>query len=76
MVKRVLYDPKADILYIVVKEGPVEDTIEANDDIFIELGKSGEIIGIEIWRASRNIMEAIVRELAKRVKEALTVIGK
>ena len=74
--KRVLYDPKADILYIVVKEGPVEDTIEANDDIFIELGKSGEIIGIEIWRASRNIMEAIVRELAKRVKEALTVIGK
>jgi len=27
----------------------VEDTIEVNEDVFIELGENGEVIGIEIW---------------------------
>ena len=71
MVKYVHYDPEVDILYIVLKEGPVEDTIEANEDVFIELGRNGEIIGIEIWRASKNIVEPISKVLASRVKELI-----
>jgi len=73
MVKYVHYDPKVDILYIVLKEGPVEDTIEANEDVFIELGRNGEIIGIEIWRASKNIVEPISQVLASRVKELIHI---
>jgi uncharacterized protein YuzE len=73
MVKYVHYDPKVDILYIVLKEGPVEDTIEANEDVFIELGRNGEIIGIEIWRASKNIVEPISKVLASRVKELIHI---
>ena len=73
MVKYVHYDPEVDILYIVLKEGPVEDTIEANEDVFIELGRNGEIIGIEIWRASKNIVEPISKVLASRVKELIHI---
>jgi len=69
MVKYVHYDPEVDILYIVLKEGPVEDTIEADEDVFIELGK--EIIGIEVWRASKNVVEPISKVLASRIKESL-----
>jgi len=71
MVKYVHYDPEVDILYIVLKEGPVEDTIEADEDVFIELGKNGEIIGIEVWRASKNVVEPISKVLASRIKESL-----
>ena len=71
MVKYVHYDPEVDILYMVLKEGPVEDTIEADEDVFIELGKSGEIIGIEVWRASKNVVEPISKVLASRIKESL-----
>ncbi len=71
MVRRVHYDPDADILYIVVKEGPVEDTVEAGEDVFIELGEGGEVIGVEIWRASKNVIRPITQVLAEEIKQQL-----
>jgi len=65
------YDPDADILYIVVREGPVEDTVEVGEDVFIELGEGGEIMGMEIWRASRNVIRPIARALAEEVRQQL-----
>ena len=64
---KVRYDPDSDILYIVVREGPVEDTITVDDDIYIELDEEGKIIGIEIWRASRNIIENIIQQISKKL---------
>ena len=57
---------------MVIKEGPVEDTIEADEDIFVELGKNSEIIGIEIWKASKNILEPISKTIAIKIKELIT----
>ena len=71
MVKRVHYDPEADILYIVLKEGPAEDTIEVDDDIFVEIDEKGNIIGIEIWRASRNLLDHLSRVIASKIKQQL-----
>ncbi len=70
MVRRVQYDPEADILYILLREGPVEDTIEAGEDVFIELNEKGEVIGIEIWRAS-NVLESITQTIAARIRQEL-----
>ena len=70
MVRRVQYDPEADILYILLREGPVEDTIEAGEDVFIELDEKGEVIGIEIWRAS-NVLESITQTTAARIRQEL-----
>jgi len=36
---KVNYDPEADILYIVIKEGPIKDTVEAEDEILIEIAE-------------------------------------
>ncbi|MHA1593562.1 MAG: DUF2283 domain-containing protein [Candidatus Baldrarchaeia archaeon] len=71
MVKKIYYDSEADILYIVVREGEVEDTVEICEDIFVEYGGNGEIMGIEIWRASRNIIEPISKEIASRVENLI-----
>ena len=68
---KVHYDSEADILYIVIKEGPIKDTVEADDDIFIEIAEDGSTAGIEIWKASKSIMEPIAKELAEKVKKAL-----
>jgi uncharacterized protein YuzE len=51
---RVNYDPEADILYIVIREGPVKDTVEAGDEIFIEVTEDERIAGIEVWNASKT----------------------
>ena len=71
MVKKVHYDPEADILYIVTKEGPVDDTLPADDDVYVELDENGNIVGIEIWRASTNIVENLAKAISKRLKEQI-----
>ncbi|MCC6005170.1 MAG: DUF2283 domain-containing protein [Thermofilum sp.] len=73
---RVSYDPEADILYMVIREGPVKDTVEAEDDVFIEIAEDGNVAGIEIWNASKNVLEPIVKVLSARIRESLEVAAK
>ncbi len=58
---KVRYDPEADIFYILVKEGKVKDTEEIDDNLFIEFGENGEIMGIEIWQAGKNVISEILK---------------
>ncbi|MDT7889902.1 MAG: DUF2283 domain-containing protein [Desulfurococcales archaeon] len=45
----VLYDEKHDILYIdLVPDMKAKESKPLDDDIFIDIGEDGEIIGIEI----------------------------
>ena len=71
MVKRVHYDPEADILYIVLREGPAEDTVEVDEDIFVEVDEEGNIVGIEVWRASKNILDQVSEAIAERIRRQL-----
>jgi uncharacterized protein YuzE len=73
---RVNYDPEADILYIIIREGPVKDTVEAGDEIFIEVTEDERIAGIEVWNASKNILEPIAKELSAKIRRSLEVIVK
>jgi|YelNatPaOPRAMG01_1025707.scaffolds.fasta_scaffold92279_1 uncharacterized protein YuzE len=68
---KVHYDPESDIMYIVIKEGPIKDTVEADSDIFVEIAEDESIAGIEVWGASKNILEPAAKELAAKVKKAL-----
>lgn len=62
------YDSEGDILYILSKKGPIKDTVEITDDIFIEIGENNEILGIEIWQVRKNIFPAIFKYLSE-IKE-------
>jgi uncharacterized protein YuzE len=58
------YDKSEDILYLVFKEGPSYEVIEADPDVHLELDKKGKIMGIEIWNAKQS-------GLIKQVKAAI-----
>lgn len=62
---KVEYDPDADILYIRIREDRVEDTIDLDDDVFADLNEKGEIVGIEIWQARKNVISEILKFLEK-----------
>ena len=47
--------------------------IKGDEDIFMELGENGEVMGIEIWRASKNILEPISKTIASKIKELIPV---
>jgi len=67
---KVDYDVENDILYIEFKKnGKVADTVEIGDDIFADVGENGEILGIEIWNASKNIIEQIATQIEEIIEK-------
>jgi len=65
---KVHYDPKEDILYIAVRKGPVFDSKEIDEDLRLEFDKSGQIAGLEIMNARRNIARALSQEIAREIR--------
>jgi len=65
---KVNYDPEEDILYIVVREDQVLDSREIDEDIRLEYDKDGEVAGIEIMNARRNLAKTLAQEIAKEIK--------
>lgn len=59
------YDKSTDIFYMLFKEGPSHEIIEADPDVNLELDEKGKIIGIEIWNAQKS-------GLIKQVTKAIT----
>ncbi len=70
---KVRYDDVYDILYIEVEPKKAHDTQPLDDDILIDLDENGDIVGIEIWNASKNIVEPITAQLARKIGRALKI---
>jgi len=60
------YDKSADIFYMLFKEGPSYEVIEADPDVHLELDKKGRVIGIEIWNAQKS---GLIKQVAKAIAE-------
>lgn len=61
------YDSDTDVLYIVTKRGMEESTVEIAPGVNVELDDRGEIIGIEILRASK-ILKPIAKPLYRQMQ--------
>ena len=69
---KIRYDVERDILYIDVAPGrKARDTQPFDEDILVDLDDEGNIVGVEVWNASKTIepVEQLV-EKAKRLLEA------
>jgi len=51
--QKIYYDKKTDVLWFMIKTGPEEEHREVAPGVSVELGKSGELLGIEILNASK-----------------------
>ena len=60
------YDKSVDILYLLFKEGPSYEVIEADPDVHLELDKNGKIMGIEMWNARKS---GLMKQVAKAIAE-------
>ena len=53
---RISYDDKTDLLYIRLDERKQQlENIRATEDIVLDIGESGKIVGIEILDASKHV---------------------
>jgi len=51
---KVSYDASSDILYLLFKEGPSEELVEAGSDVVLEIDGKGNVMGLEIWNAKKT----------------------
>ena len=63
---RAWYDKSVDILYMLFKEDPSHEVIEADPDVHLELDEKGKIMGIEIWSAGKS---GLIRQVAKAIRK-------
>jgi len=59
------YDAESDILYLLIKEGQIKDTVEVSEDMFIEYDENDKPVGIELWRARGNVFGELLKYLNK-----------
>lgn len=52
---KITYDKKIDAMYIKLKKGSYDHTKKITDDILVDVSKKGEVLGLEILDASKNI---------------------
>ena len=62
---KIYYDKKTDVLWLNIKSGAEEEYREITPGVSVELGKNGELLGIEILNASRVLGSKLGLKLNK-----------
>lgn len=52
---KITYDKKVDAMYIKLRKGRYDHSKKVTDDILVDVSKKGEVLGLEILDASKNI---------------------
>jgi uncharacterized protein YuzE len=65
---KVLYDEEQDVLYFG-KEGQEEESVELAPGVNVELDKSVQVIGLEIFNAASRFRE-VIKPMEQRIEAA------
>ena len=68
------YFQEEDILYIKTRPGRVHDQTLLDSDILLSYNKKGELVSIEVWRASKRGLTAALIGVAKRDRSLLAAL--
>jgi len=52
---KVKYDKDVDVLYITFSDRPVKESDEDKRDVIIDYAENGDVVGIEILNASKQL---------------------
>jgi uncharacterized protein YuzE len=61
------YFEKDDVLHVIISDEPEAGSVEVSPNITAELNANGELIGIEILRASTFIRDAVLESVQAKV---------
>lgn len=67
---RVTYDPEMDVLRILLRSGPIEESDESKPGVILDYDKAGNVVGMEILDASRRTDSPQTMEYAIAMPES------
>jgi uncharacterized protein YuzE len=72
---KVDYDPQADAMYIQLKEGDVNDTLEGGKYVFVDVDEGGVPLEIGILFVSRHFASEDLTTVTLNVGKAVELAG-
>lgn len=61
---RLRYDPESGALYVLIKEGTIEETVQHADGVYLDVDAEGRVVGAE-FLTLKELAEAITVEGGK-----------
>jgi uncharacterized protein YuzE len=52
---KVTYDPEVDILRILLRDTPIEESDEDKPGVILDYDKDGNVVGLEVLNASQRV---------------------
>ncbi|MFQ5812372.1 MAG: DUF2283 domain-containing protein [Anaerolineae bacterium] len=68
------YDPQADAIYIRLRKGEVDDTLEAGKYVYVDVDENGVPLGLEILFAGRMLAKEDVTSVTVNIGRVAQVI--
>ena len=59
---KVTYDPEVDVLRIVFRDAPVQESDEDKPGVILDYDSDGHVVGLEILDASRHVSNPLAME--------------
>ena len=69
------YDPQAEAIYIQLRTGEVDDTLEAGKYVYVDVDKDGVPLGLEILFAGRVLAEEDVTSVTVNIGRMAQATG-
>jgi uncharacterized protein YuzE len=76
MQNKLAYFPKEDIIHFSISDEEEADSVELSPNIIAELNKKGDMIGIEILKASSYIRDSILDTAQAKLLEKRPIAKK
>jgi len=52
---KVIYDPEVDVLRILFRDSPIEESDEDKPGVILDYDKDGNLVGLELLNASQRV---------------------
>jgi len=69
------YDPQADTIYIQLRPGEVDDTLEVSKDIYVDVDQEGVPLGLEILFARRVLGQVDLASITVNISQPTEPAG-
>ena len=69
------YDPQADTIYIQLRPGEVDDTLEVSQSIYVDVDKDGVPLGLEILFARRVLGQVDLASITVNISQPTEPVG-
>jgi len=69
------YDPQADAVYIQLRDGEVEDTLEVGKYIFVDVDSEGVPLGLEILFAGRLLTKQEITSVTVNIGPSVSAVS-